>query len=214
MLIENNQKIFEKPDTGQFAGTIIDIVDLGKVRTKFGEKVKVRIVWVLDKNDSEGQPYRVMRQLTASVHEKSQLTEVVKGITGQAPVAPFDPDTLIGRSNMLWITKEKDATSGKDFANVKAILPLPAGMAAPPIPQGFVRSKDRPVTVYAQSGAPAVAAGAANTTASAPTAQPTVQGTAPANPGTSPAPAQVQAPEPAAPAQAPVATAAKADAAF
>jgi len=206
MLIENNTKIFEKPDTGQFAGTIIDVVDLGKIKTNFGEKVKIRIVWALDKNDSEGQPYRVMRQLTASVHEKSQLTEVVKGITGQAPVAPFDPDTLIGRSNMLWIAKEKDAATGKDFANVKAILPLPAGMAAPPVPQGFVRYKDRPATTYAQSGAPAVAAGAANTTASAPTAQPTVQGTAPANPGTSPTGAQAPAPEPA--------STAKIDAAF
>ena len=187
MIIENNQKDFEKPDTGTFLGTIIDVVDLGKVQTTFNgqvrEKVKIRIVWVLDKTDSEGNPFRVMRQVNASMNEKAALYELVKGILGGAPPVPFDDETLIGRSNQLVIVKEPDLKTGKVYANVKVILPLPAGAIPPQAPQGFVRSKNKTQgQAVATSAAPVVAT--ANTVASTPTAQPTVQGQA--NPAPTP----------------------------
>ena len=183
MLIDNNSKNFENPSTGTFLGTIIDVVDLGKIQTQWGEKVKIRIVWVLDKNDSEGNPFRVMRQVSASMNEKAALYELVKGVLGTAPPVPFDDQTLLGRSNQLVIVKETDSKTGREFANVKVILPLPAGAIPPQAPAGFVRSKDRVAKApFGASAAPAVAV--ANTVASTPTAQPTVQGQA------NPAPAQ------------------------
>ncbi|MDA4130147.1 MAG: hypothetical protein OK457_05215 [Thaumarchaeota archaeon] len=157
MLIENTNRAFEVPETGTYNGTIIDVVDLGKVLTQFGEKVKIRILWALNKNDSEGKPYRVMRQVTASVNEKSALYEIVKGVFGTAPPVPFDSETLIGRANTLVIVKETDAKTGKTYGNVKVILPLQAGAVPPPVPQGFTRAKDRPATLSgatAQSAAP------------------------------------------------------------
>ena len=194
MIIENNQKDFEKPDTGTFLGTIIDVVDLGKVQTTFNgqvrEKVKIRIVWVLDKTDSEGNPFRVMRQVNASMNEKAALYELVKGILGGAPPVPFDDETLIGRSNQLVIVKEPDLKTGKVYANVKVILPLPAGAIPPQAPQGFVRSKNKTQgQAVATSAAPVVAT--ANTVASTPTAQPTVQGQV--NPAPAPVAAVVDA---------------------
>jgi hypothetical protein len=155
-------------------------VDLGKVHTQFGDKNKIRIIWVLDKSDSGGQPFRVMRQLTASMNEKAALYELVKGILGTAPPVPFDDETLIGRSNQLVVVKEADPKTGKVFANVKVVLPLPAGVIPPQAPQGFVRSKNKVQTqgqAVAASAAPVVQI-TANTTASTPTAQPTVQGQA------------------------------------
>src|ERR1700677_2525027 len=115
MLIDNNSKNFENPSTGTFLGTIIDVVDLGKIQTQWGEKVKIRIVWVLDKNDSEGNPFRVMRQVSASMNEKAALYELVKGVLGTAPPVPFDDQTLLGRSNQLVIVKESDAKTGREF---------------------------------------------------------------------------------------------------
>lgn len=157
MIIENSAKVFEKPDSGMFLGTIIDFIDLGKVPTKFGLKTKIRIVWVLDKNDSEGNPYRVIYQANASMNEKAKLYEQVKSILGQAPAAPFDSEVLIGRSNQLYVAKEKDPITGNEFANIKLIAPLPSGSVPPPIPQGFVRAKDRQQQVAPQSGTTAVA---------------------------------------------------------
>jgi len=144
MLVQDNAKNFEKPDTGTFIGTVIDVVDLLKQPTKFGIKDQVMIVWVLDKNDSTGQPYRAISKLNASGNEKSKLYELAKGILGTAPAVPFDSEILMGRSNQLVIVKEKNEQTGKEFAAVKVVLPLPAGAVAPVAPQGFIRKKDKP----------------------------------------------------------------------
>lgn len=141
-VVGDNKKPFEKPDSGVFAGTLADVVDLGIVPTKFGAKAKVRLVWVLDKNDSEGRPFRVIRQVNATMNEKAQLFDVVKSILGTAPPVPYDIEALIGRSNQLVIIKE-NGPDGKPYVNVKGILPLPAGLAAPKIPADFVRAKDK-----------------------------------------------------------------------
>jgi hypothetical protein len=195
-VINDNSKTFEKPNTGQFIGTIIDVVDLGKVKTMYGEKAKIRIVWVLDKNDSEGQPFRAIRQVNASVNEKSTLYEIVKSILGMAPPVPFDTEVLIGRSNQLFIVTEKDEKTGKVFANVKIILPLPAGVTPPQAPAGFIRAKDKPAQVpFAQSAARAVAP-----------LQPAVAVATQAVPQAAPQPATaVAAPQPAIQAKKPVA---------
>jgi len=144
MLIDNNSKPFEVPDSGEFVGVIADFVDVGPVPTAYGIKNKVRIVWVLDKNDSEGKPYNAIQQVTASIHEKSGLYAIVKSILGTAPVVPFESDVLIGLSRKLFILKEENPNNpAKPFANIKAIMPLPAGVAPLAIPAGFVRAKDK-----------------------------------------------------------------------
>ena len=149
MLIENNSKPFEVPDSGEFIGVIADFVDVGPVAGQFGIKNKVRIVWVLDKYNSEGKPYNAIQQVTASIHEKSALFGIVKSILGTAPSVPFESDVLIGQSRKLFILKETDTTNpAKAFANIKAIMPLPAGVAPLAIPAGFVRAKDKQAKTY------------------------------------------------------------------
>lgn len=145
MLIQAG-KSFEQPDAGLFNGVIADIVDLGIVKhPQYGDKAKLRIVWVLDKNDSEGKPFRVIGTYNQSMNEKSTLFELVSQILGQAPAAPFESETLIGKANQLFLVKSKDA-KGKEYTNVKGVLPLPAGAVAPAIPTDFVRVKDKPKT--------------------------------------------------------------------
>lgn len=149
MLIEKGGKKFEKPDAGVFGGTIVDIVDLGMVANKnpeFAPSLRVRIIWVLDKNDSEGKPYRIMEQPTQKLSDgsgkfrKSRLYEIVEGVTGQAPSFPFDPETLLGRSNNLFLAKEGE------YTNIKGFMPLNPGQVAPKAPADFVRDKDKPKT--------------------------------------------------------------------
>jgi hypothetical protein len=140
-----------RTETAEFDGTIIDVVELPNVKTKYGVKTQLRVVWVLGISDgsgkyamdSEGNPFRVMREVNATIDEKSKLYEIVKGVLGTAPPVPFDSDILIGRSNKLFIEKGPDPKTGKVYANVKFITFLPAGHVPPPIPEGFVRAKDR-----------------------------------------------------------------------
>lgn len=145
IIIEDKKKNYEKPDSGQFTGIIADVVELKNVQTKFGPKTKIRIVWLLDKNDSEGNPFRVMSQVNASINEKAELYKIVVAVTGAAPLAQpqFDVETLLGRVNVLFVVREKSQDGQSEFANVKAILPAPAGTVAPKIPATFVRHKDR-----------------------------------------------------------------------
>lgn len=181
MLVDNNAKPFEKPAAGFYPGILVDVVDLGLVPTKFGPKPKVRLVWLLGANDSEGRPFQVMSQLTASLNEKAALYDIVKSILGTAPPVPYDIDNLIGKINTLVIVREKSTDGSKDYANIKAIVPfqgLMPGQYQPAIPQGFQRAKDK----SANSGTPL-------STAPKPSAQAAVSAPQQAQ-SASPAPAQ------------------------
>lgn len=152
---------YEKPDSNTYVGVIVDIVDLLNIQTTYGVKNKVRIIWLLDKNDSTGKPYRVMRQVNATLTERSDLYKIATQILGQAPpIRGFDTESLIGRANLLFVQKTK-APNEKEYANVMGIMPLPAGAAIPKVPADFVRAKDRKPFVPNQPGqgqAPAQAA--------------------------------------------------------
>ena len=196
MIITQSSKDFENPETGRFNGTIVDVIDLGPKTNRFGEsKVRLRIIWVLDKNDSEGNPFRVMRELNATVADKpkkSNLYEIAEAVMGVPPAVGFDTEVLIGRSNELTIVRETQAATGKVYANIKVILPLPAGVVGPPIPQGFVRDTGQARAKNITNGAPAVAA--ANTQAPA---QPTAPAAPTAQAPVQPVPQATAAPQPA-----------------
>ncbi len=163
---------YEKPDSGMFIGIVADVVELYNVPTKFGPKNKVRIVWILDKNDSQGKPYRVVFQKNATMHEKSDLYKAVRAILGTAPPVKFDTEGLIGKANQLMVLKEKD-DAGKEFSNVKGISALPIGAVVPKIPAYFVRFKDKKPFVpgQVQPGSPVAA-----TPATQPVVQPQATG--------------------------------------
>ena len=159
-------KKFEKPDAGMFLGTIIDVVFLKQVPSKnpkFPEaKDRLRIVWVLDKNDSEGRPYRIIEQPPFRMADgqnntkKSRLYEIYEGVFNGAIPVPYESEDLIGRSNLLFLVKDGE------YTNIKGFLPVPAGQTPPVAPKDFVRDKDKPKTPVASAShvpqtAPAVA---------------------------------------------------------
>jgi hypothetical protein len=174
---------YEKPDTNTYVGVIADVVELFGVQTTYGIKNKIRIVWVLDKLDSQGKPLRVMRQVNAVLAERSDLYKIVTSILGQAPPARgFDTESLIGRANQLFVMKEK--TGDKEFANVKGIMPLPTGAVVPKIPADFTRAKDRKPFVPNQPTQTVAAS------ATQPVPAATAAGVVSPNPATTSAPAQ------------------------
>lgn len=142
-IVDNKGKTFEKPDNGLFIGVLADVVDLGLQNTNYGPKKKVRLVWLLDAKDKEGNNYRVMQQCTASLNEKARLYAIVKDVLdGVAPPVPYELDNMIGKVNQLFIAREKSPDGTKEFSNIKAIAP--AGGKTFAIPAGFVRQKDKP----------------------------------------------------------------------
>jgi hypothetical protein len=138
---EPDQKDFEHPEDGQYLGVIADVIDLGEVETGFGVKPRVRIVYLLDANDSEGNPFRVVSTYTASLHEKANLRKTLKQILGADVSGQFDLEELLGINNQLVVaTTEKD---DKVYTNIVAILKAPKGSPRLAIPDDFVRQKDK-----------------------------------------------------------------------
>jgi hypothetical protein len=149
-----NSKTYEKPKPGQFLGTLIDIVDLKDYPTSFGPKNKVRLVWVLGNLDgtpaldTEGNPFRVIEMLNASMNVKSVLYKRVSQIINAAPpllsTSEQLSELLLGRANMLYLVQSPNPKVQGDFyINVAGSSPLMPGMNPPRTPANFVRQKDK-----------------------------------------------------------------------
>src|SRR6266404_2290946 len=166
MLVDSNTKIYENPATGVYDAVFADYVDLGLVPSTYKgvttTKHKVRLVWILNAKDKEGNNFRLFQRVTVSMGKKATLFTIVKDVIGKVPDVPFDLETLIGKNVQLVAALEK-ADDGNEYANIKAILPAKASFV---VPAGFVRDKDRkdknqPSTpTQAQTAAPAPAASA------------------------------------------------------
>jgi hypothetical protein len=124
---------------------LADVEDLGIQNSElYGPKPQVRLTWVLDEKDPEGNYFVVSRTFTNSLHEKSNLYPVVTDMLGARPPVPYDLENLLGRVN-LGVIKRKVATKGKHegrtFANIVSFLSPKAGQTMA-IPSDFVRGKD------------------------------------------------------------------------
>lgn len=163
-VIPQGGKQFEKVKPGIWLGTIIDVVELGLVPSKNPQfpdpVVRTRVVWVLNYNDSNGNPQQHAEQPPSKVtpptkYKASRFWTIAQGVLGTVP-QPFDDEILVGRSNQLVFMQEGERVV------LAAILPVPPGQTPPPIPKGFVRyslrPKNQPATTQA---APAQAAPAA-----------------------------------------------------
>lgn len=164
MLIDAG-KTFENPETGVYDAVFADYVDLGVVTSNFNgvvsSKKKVRLIWLLTAKDSEGVNFRIMSQVTQTMFEKGKLYPIVKSVSGAVPdpKAKFELETLIGKNNQLVVEKET-AKTGKEYSNLKAILPPKVVFA---VPAEFVRDKNKVKKDYSGN----TSAAAASATASA-----------------------------------------------
>jgi len=100
--------------------------DIGTQETKFGDRAQCRIVYVLAECDSNGRQKRISQTLTASLHEKSELSAVLAQILGTVP-DEFESELLIGKQVVLTLgTVIKD---GQERVRLYAVEPAPNGQS-------------------------------------------------------------------------------------
>lgn len=159
MLVQAGGKKFEKPEDDTYIGVIADVIDLGILPKTYNGKTtyvpKTRIIWLLNKNDSTGQPFQIMEQFTASMSETARLFKRVKQILGVAPPAPYDTDQLIGLTRRVFVVKEGE------YSQIQGISPLKAGDIPMAIPAGYVRDSGQAAKRAAEKVAQATAPGQA-----------------------------------------------------
>jgi hypothetical protein len=150
-------KQFSKPNTGKYVGTVIDIVDLGLCTPKNPNPQfpavpvhRVQVVWQIVGADGKSEEYSEAPPNKLGTgggkFKPTRLYAIASGIL-QSPVpqpfATFDVESLIGKSNELFIVKTGDGDNAR--SEVAGFLPVPPGVVPPTAPAGFVRKVNRPV---------------------------------------------------------------------
>src|SRR5579859_2223317 len=156
---------FERPAPGMYLATLVDVVDLPQVQTQYGTKDRLRFHWVLAHLNGQlylskegGKAIEATLQLNANMGAKAELPKRLTQILGQAPPVITSTEQLeglvLGRSSIIVVVHAPNPKDVNDpFANVDGIGPIPPGMPAPPpVPQGYVRFKNRAKTVADPTG--------------------------------------------------------------
>ena len=122
----------------------VDFVDLGIVNGQFGPKAMVKIVWEVEALMKDGRPFTVQKRYSASLHERSSLSQDLKGWRGKPFTADeakaFDTEKLIGQPCQLVVTHNEH--EGSVYANVDNVLKAGDKRLQPS--GKYVRQKDRP----------------------------------------------------------------------
>jgi hypothetical protein len=155
------QEPFEKPEGGEYIGTIIDVIDKPNQPVTFGGVTKMQdqitFVWTLAypngqvATDSKGRPYQIFETYNAFISEGSKPSKLYRALVQILNAAPPQIDDtaqieniLLGRSSGLLVMKSPKTTNPSEFTSkVIGHMPLKAGQIAPKAPADFVRTKDR-----------------------------------------------------------------------
>lgn len=137
---------------GQYPVSCIDVIDVGYVETKFGWKPKTRFVfwggeWTtkIIEGEEVKLPLTVMATFNTSLHENSTMRPFLESWRGkpfnEGVEDSFDVENVYQAPAFVNIQHRQ--VGDKTYANITSIMPLPKGMEAPGIPDGYVRVEDR-----------------------------------------------------------------------
>lgn len=125
----------------------VDVIDLGTVASRFGDKPKVRLVWqVAAVNPASGRRFDVRKLYTLSLHTKAALRKDLEGWRGKKFAedeirAGFNLERLLGANCQIQVVHDVE-DDGAVWANVVAIVPAPRGIVKL-FPNGYTRAQDR-----------------------------------------------------------------------
>jgi hypothetical protein len=130
---------FENCPAGSFAARCYQIIDLGHqtIEWQGTAKVvpKVRITWELAEQMSDGRPFSISKEYTASIGEKANLRKDLEAWRGRAFTAEelrnFSLENVLGAQCLLGVVHKPSKDGAKTYANVGSIMALPKGMACP-----------------------------------------------------------------------------------
>lgn len=145
---------FTPAPAGTHQGVCVDVVDLGLVKTQWGEKRMVRVVWQIDETMDTGKRFIVQRRYTASLNEKAALRHDLEAWRGRPFTADelkqFDVENVLSANALLNIVHQ--TKEGKTYANVKSLSPILKTMTKLEPTADYVRVQDRePETPAPQS---------------------------------------------------------------
>lgn len=151
-----NQKEWKQCPEGLHQAVCIDVIDLGLVKTEWGEKQKCRLLFQIGLFNEDGTEtlnpdtdpparFQVRRDFGLSLSEKSLLRPFLESWRGRKftkeELAGFDLDKLLGVNCQLQII-HNITDAGKTYANIQAVVPVGRGMETLQA-EGYTKVRDR-----------------------------------------------------------------------
>ena len=124
----------------------VDVVDLGIVKSTFGDKHKVRLVWQIEEENTDtSRRFEARKQFNLSLHEKATLRKDLESWRGRKftndELKGFDLEKLIGVNCQIQIVQDL-SDDGSIWANIQAVVPAPKNVPKL-VPLDYTRQKDR-----------------------------------------------------------------------
>jgi hypothetical protein len=146
IIAKSNKTDFTPAPEGLHAAVCVDVIDLGMVKSQWGESHQVKLVWQLEDDDPKTKrPVQVRRQFRNSLHEKSSLRPLLESWRGkkltEEELQGFDLEKLLNVNCQIQVIHHIKA-EGSVYANVQAIVPPGKGQTKLK-PRDYVREKDR-----------------------------------------------------------------------
>lgn len=157
IVAKENRREWTPAPEGLHLAVCCDVIDLGLVKTEWGDKPKVRLVFQLGLFNEDGteqfspdfpdddQRYQVRRDFGLSLSEKSTLRPFLESWRGRKftkdELAGFDLEKLLGVNAQLQLI-HNITDQGRTFSNIQAAVPLGRGMEKIHI-KDYVREVDR-----------------------------------------------------------------------
>jgi len=120
LIVEQKQSNFLPMPEGLNQAVISEVKDLGKQPGPYGEKETV----VIRFTNAAGE--EASKFVSPSLHEKANLTKVVKAVLGTVP-DKLDLTTLVGVPCQVLITHQKHKTKGHTIARIESVLKAAPG---------------------------------------------------------------------------------------
>jgi hypothetical protein len=119
---------FAPAPEGLHQAVCVDVIDLGVVKTSFGMKHQIRVVWQVAERNEKGDRFQIRRTYTPSLFEGSNLRRDLESWRGKAftqeQLNRFDVEALIGANCQIQVV-HRQSGKGRTYANVQAIVPPP-----------------------------------------------------------------------------------------
>lgn len=139
LTLSATSKPSETVPAGTFAARCYQIIDLGHQTTSYEGEIKVvpqvRITWELSELMSDGRPFSISREYTATFGPKGNLRKMLEAWRGR-PFTPeelggFSLENVLGAPCMIGVVHKPSKDGTKVYANVGSVMALPKGMPVP-----------------------------------------------------------------------------------
>jgi hypothetical protein len=148
IIVKAGGKQFTPAPEGPQRAVCCDVIDLGIVKTSFGEKHQIKVLWQSEKLTQDGKPYMCQQTYNAtlgSADKPSKLREHLECWRGWAfteqEAESFDVERLKNANCYIQIQHVK-MSKGGTWAAVKAIMPPLPG--AKLVVRDYVRAEPKP----------------------------------------------------------------------